>query len=66
MVSSVITQDGLSESNVDPCGVCNFLVKINSALCAQCGRWTHGRCNSKVFNEFICRKCEGNIGEVVE
>ena len=38
-VSSGITQDGLSKSKVDPCGVCSLRVRANSALCAQCGRW---------------------------
>ena len=44
MISSGITQDGLSKSNVDSCGVCSLRVKANSILCLQCGRWTHGRC----------------------
>ena len=44
MVSSGITQDGLSKSKVDPCGVCSLTVKANSALCVQCGKWIHGRC----------------------
>ena len=38
MVSSCITQDGLSESNVDPCGVCSFRVEAILVLCVQCGR----------------------------
>ena len=33
MVNSGITQDGLSKSNVDPCGVCSLRVKANSVLC---------------------------------
>ena len=41
-VSSSITQGGLSKSNVDPCGVCSLMVKANSVLCVQCGRWIHG------------------------
>ena len=38
MVSSSITQGGLSKNNVDPCWVCSFRVKVNSVLCVQCGR----------------------------
>ena len=37
-VSSGITQDGLSKSKVDPCGVCSLRVKANSVLCVHCGR----------------------------
>ena len=37
MVSGSITKDGLSKSEVDPCGVCNMRVKANSALCLLCG-----------------------------
>ena len=44
MVSSGITQDGLSESNVDPCGVSSLRVKANSVLCVPCGMWIHGFC----------------------
>ena len=72
MVSGGITQDGLSMSRVDPCGVCSLRVKVSSVLCAQCGRWTHSRCagvkrvNPRYQKNFACRKCEGNIGEAVE
>ena len=44
MVSSRISQDGLSKRKVDPCGVCSLRVKANSVLCVQCGKWIHGRC----------------------
>ena len=72
MVSSGITKDGLSKSKDDPCWVCSLRAKANSVLCVQCGKWIHGRCtrakrvtpNSK--KKFLCRKCEGNIGEAVE
>ena len=43
LVSGSITQDGLSTSIVDPCGVCSLRVKANSVLCVQCGKWIHGR-----------------------
>ena len=38
MVSGGITKDGLSKSEVDPCGVCSLRVKANSVLCAQCDK----------------------------
>ena len=41
MVSGSFTNDGLSKSKVDPCGVCSFRVKANSVLCVQCGMWIH-------------------------
>ena len=39
MVSSGITQYGLSNSKIDPCGVCSLRVMANSVLC---GKWIHG------------------------
>ena len=33
MVSDGITQDGMSKSNVLPCGICSLRVKANSVLC---------------------------------
>ena len=33
MVSSGITHNGLSKSNVDPCGVCSLRVKANTVSC---------------------------------
>ena len=44
MVSSGITKDGLSKSQVDQCGVCSLRVKSNSVLYVQCCWWIHGRC----------------------
>ena len=45
VVRGSITKDGLSKSNVDPCGVCSFgFVKANSVLSVQCGERIHGRC----------------------
>ena len=35
---------GLSKSKVDTCAVCSLRVKVNSILCAQCGRMIHVRC----------------------
>ena len=44
MVGGSITNDGISKSNVDPCGVCSSRVNANSVLCLQRGRWIHGGC----------------------
>ena len=47
-------------------------LKPNSVLCAQCGKWIHGRCaglkmvTPKISRNFTCRKCEGNIVQAVE
>ena len=72
MVSGDVTMDGMSESMVDPCGICSLRAKANSVLCLQCGKWTHGRCagmssvTTKLSRNFACRKCDGNIGEAVK
>ena len=72
MVSCGITQDGLSNSKVEPCGVCSLRVKASSVLCVQCGRWIHVRCvgvkrvTSKFSRNCTCRKCGGNVREAVE
>ena len=44
MTSGGVTQDALSKSKFYPCRVCNFRVKANSVLCAQCGKRIHKRC----------------------
>ena len=72
MVSSDITQDGMSKSRANQCGVCSLRAKAKSALCAQCGRCIHGRCarvkrvTPRFSRNLECRKFEGNIGEAVE
>ena len=38
MVSGGIAKDSISQSWVDPCGVCCLRVKANSVLCGQCGK----------------------------
>ena len=43
MVSGGITKDGFSRSKLDRCAVCSFRVKANPVLCAQHGKWIHGR-----------------------
>ena len=68
MVTTSITQEGLSKRKDDPCGVCSLRVNSNSALCGQCGMWIHGRCagmkmvNPKSSGNITCRKCERYIG----
>ena len=72
MVSGVITKNGMSISKQYPCGVCSLRVKVNPALCLQCGKLIHSRCpivkrvTPKISRNFGCRKCERNIGEAVE
>ena len=72
MVCGSIAKDGMSKSKVDPCGVYSQRVKANSVLCVQCCMWIHGRCaRVKIVTPMFsrncaCRKCEGNIVEVVE
>ena len=63
IVSGGITNDGMSKSKVDPCGVCSLRVKANSVLCVQCGKWIR---IEKCQRNYTCKKCEGNIGEAVE
>ena len=71
MVSGDIATVRMSQSNVDPCGVCSLRVQAYSVLCLQCGEWINGRCagvksvTTKFLRNIICRKCEGNIGEAV-
>ena len=44
MVISEITKDGMSNSMVDPFGVCSLRAKAKKVLLLQCGKWIHGRC----------------------
>ena len=44
MVSGVITEDSLSTSKVNPCGICSLNEKDNSVLHVQCGKWIHDKC----------------------
>ena len=44
-VSGGITKNGLSKSNVYPCGVCGLTVKASSVLCPRCGKCIHGECD---------------------
>ena len=62
-----ITKDSLSKSKVDMFDVCSLKAKVNSALCAQHGKWIHNKCvrakivTSKFLINITCRQCEGNI-----
>ena len=40
MVSSGITNDGLTKCKIDPFGVCSLRVKANSVFYVQCGKWS--------------------------
>ena len=67
-----ITKDGLSTSKVGLHVVISWRVKANYVLCVQHGKWIHSKCigvkmvTSKFSRNFLCRKCEGNIGEAME
>ena len=62
----------MSKGKADQCGVCNLRVKANSGLCAQCGKWIHGRCTvvkrmtAKFSRNCACTKNKENIGEAVK
>ena len=45
MVSGGITNDGLNKGKVYLCDVLNFLIKANSVLCEECGKFIHRRCD---------------------
>ena len=67
MVCSGITKDGMSKSEVDPCGVCSLRVKANSVLRGQCGRCAGvNRVTPKFSTNVTHTKCNGNIEEAVE
>ena len=72
MVSGSITKDGMSKSEVDPCGICSLRVMVNYALCAQCGKCILVRrvgvksVTPTFSRNFTHRKCEGNVEEAVE
>ena len=72
MASSGITKVALCKRKVDPCGVYSLRAKANSALYVQCGKWINSRstrvkmATPKISINLACKKCEGNIGEVVE
>ena len=72
MVNGDMTKDGMSKSKVVSCGVCSLKVKANSVLRVLSGKGIHGICagvkmlTPKIYRNFTCRRCEGNIGDVVK
>ena len=38
------SEEELFKSKIDPCGICERKVLVNSVLCTKCGYWVHGRC----------------------
>ena len=71
VISGSITKDGTPKGN-DPSGVCCLRAMVDSNLYVKCGKWIHSRCsgvkrvNQQFSGNFICKKCEGNIGDAVE
>ena len=41
-------EEKVTESKIDPCGVCERRVKVNTVFCTNCARWVHGRCTSMI------------------
>ena len=50
------TEGEISESKVDPCGVCGKRVMTN-VLCTNCNKWIHGIC-SKVKRARVTPKAD--------
>ena len=52
------------QSKIDPCGICNKRLTVDSVLCTKCDQWIHGRCSKlkkvtpSVARFFVCSKCE--------
>ena len=67
MIIVGITTDALCKGEVETYGVSTLIVKANSVLCVQCGKWIRGRCigekrlTPRLPQKIICCKCEGNI-----
>ena len=68
MICGGFTKDGLSNSQVFPCGVCSLRVKANSVLCVQHGNRIHGRyCGVKrVSQSFQEMLLAGMVNGIVE
>ena len=62
----------VSESKIDPCGVCGKRVMTNSVVCTTCNKWIHGRCakvkrvTPKLARDFVCGQCKKRDGRMVE
>ena len=54
-------------SRIDPCGVCDQRVKVNSVLCIRCQKWVHKKCSgvkgalTKVEGTFKCKRCINDV-----
>ena len=65
------TEDEITSSKIDPCGVCGKRVGSNAVCCTQCMKWIHGRCTKmkKVTcssaRDFVCRRCT-DVGDGTE
>ena len=58
MVCSNITNDGMTKSKIDPCGVHRLGVGADSVLCVQCGRYAGvKRVSPKFSRNCTYRKC---------
>ena len=72
MVCGSITKDGMSKSDIGPCGVCCLRVIVYSVVYLQCGKWIHCGCYGvkwmapRFLINFTCQKCEWNIGNAAE
>ena len=40
------SEEKVTPSNIDPCGVRGRRVKVNAVFYTNCARWVHGRCTS--------------------
>ena len=62
----------VSESKVDPCGICWKQVMANSMLCLKCGEWIHGRCakvesvTPRLGRNLVCGKCKKQVDGLME
>ena len=61
----------MSVSKIDSCGICGKRVMANSVLCVKCGKWIHGRCESKEgdpqgWGEIVCERCKKEVDGLVE
>ena len=61
MVSGL--EEKVTESKIDPCGVCGRRVKVNAVFCTNSARWVHGRCTfmkrvtNSLAKNFVCTSC---------
>ena len=69
--SCFIMPCGVTVPDIYQCGISSLWVKANSALCIKCSKCVHVICailklvTSKFSYNFVCGKCNGNIGVAV-